>query len=126
MIHSLLSLTFSNALGALALGGWRRIVVTRFVRTPALAHALWILVLLKLISPALVELPVRLPADRPCCSRCGLRVRRRTAKCRGGMLRVSERRGHGWAGLSETGDSPRRRIEPPYSRRVRRIRTAFL
>lgn len=39
----------------LAFGVW---VVTRFVRQPAVAHALWLLVLLKFITPIFVEVPI--------------------------------------------------------------------
>src|SRR5215510_5872185 len=42
------------------------IVVGRFCRRPALVHSLWLLVLLKLVTPPLVQLPVPwLPAEEP-------------------------------------------------------------
>jgi hypothetical protein len=85
MIQALISLTLSNALGALALAV-ATVVVTRFVRAPALAHALWILVLVKLVSPAMVELPVRLPGDRPLLA---LRAPEETADS---PLRIFDRR----------------------------------
>src|SRR3954469_18428879 len=31
--------------------------VTRFIRQPALAHVLWVLVLVKLVTPAVVSIP---------------------------------------------------------------------
>ncbi len=107
MIQSLISLTLSNALGALALA-MATVVVTRFVRTPALAHALWILVLVKLVSPAAIELPVRLPGDRPLLA---LRAPEETAAkiIARHSSRLGETRPPGWAGLSETGGSESRR-----------------
>ena len=78
------------------------IVVTRFVRTPAFAHALWILVLVKLVSPAVVELPVRLLGDRPLLA---LRAPGAPPKVDSAFLRVSENAFTQWAGLSETGGS---------------------
>jgi len=39
-------------------GLWRRCFVQRWLRRPALAHVLWILVLVKLITPPLLNLPL--------------------------------------------------------------------
>ena len=75
MINSLLSTTLSNAVTALALA-LAAMVVTRFVRRPAIAQSLWILVLVKLISPAVVELPLRL-AGRPFFCAAGVERKRR-------------------------------------------------
>jgi beta-lactamase regulating signal transducer with metallopeptidase domain len=40
-------------------------VVGRLSRRPALAHGLWLLVLLKLITPPLVNVPIPLPVEQP-------------------------------------------------------------
>lgn len=59
---SLLALVLSNAamvcvLAAIAFG------VTRFFRSPPLAHAIWIVVLLKLVTPPLISIPGTRLAD---------------------------------------------------------------
>ncbi len=57
---SLLYLALSNAVLASLLAALVA-VVTRFCRRPSVRHALWLLVLLKLITPPLVPLPVTWP-----------------------------------------------------------------
>ena len=56
-MHTLVQIGLTNAALATILA---LIVVglTRFIRSPALVHTLWLLVLVKLITPPLVELPV--------------------------------------------------------------------
>src|SRR3954452_13703876 len=39
--------------------------VTRFVRQPALAHLLWVLVLVKLVTPAVVSIPWAIEHAKP-------------------------------------------------------------
>jgi beta-lactamase regulating signal transducer with metallopeptidase domain len=99
MIETLLSTTLSNAVTALALAVVA-MVVTCFVRRPAVAHALWILVLVKLISPAAVELPLRL-AGRPLFA---LQASKENTleTTDDGTSRLGEPRPPGWAGLFET------------------------
>lgn len=57
MTHSLLSSLVSNGLAALLLATvvW---LITRKIKSPPLAHALWLLVLVKLISPPLFDVPL--------------------------------------------------------------------
>src|SRR5262245_38164280 len=57
-MHPLLEMVLSNALVATLLAVVAA-VVSQVVRRPALTHALWLLVLLKLVTPPLV--PVQLP-----------------------------------------------------------------
>jgi beta-lactamase regulating signal transducer with metallopeptidase domain len=59
-MHTLLEAGFSNALmaGALALTAYG---LGRFCRRPALTHALWLLVLVKLLTPPLVRVPIPWP-----------------------------------------------------------------
>ena len=59
-MNSLLEVGVSNAAVATILA-LIAACVGRFARRPALAHTLWILVLLKLITPPFVHVPVRLP-----------------------------------------------------------------
>ncbi|MFW6165327.1 MAG: M56 family metallopeptidase, partial [Ralstonia sp.] len=62
-METLLAIGISNALAAAALG-LVAAGVARLVRRPALAHALWVVVLLKLLTPPLVRVPVGgLPTD---------------------------------------------------------------
>jgi beta-lactamase regulating signal transducer with metallopeptidase domain len=60
-VETLLRIALSNALaaGGLALAAG---VVGRFCRRPALVHSLWLLVLLKLLTPPLVTVPLPWPA----------------------------------------------------------------
>src|SRR4051794_22887480 len=60
-MDTLLHLGVSNALlaGLLALVA---ALVARFARRPALAHGLWLLVLLKLLTPPLLPVPIPLPS----------------------------------------------------------------
>ena len=54
-LHTLLSVSLSNAIATTCLA-LAVIVVTRLYRSPALRHALWLLVLVKFVSPAFVKL----------------------------------------------------------------------
>ena len=60
-MQTLFELMLTNAVGATLLAG---VVfgVTRVARHPRVAHILWLLVLVKLITPPLVSIPVALPA----------------------------------------------------------------
>lgn len=61
MIDALLSAVASNV--AVAAGiAILALAVTRFSQRPALAHALWVLVLLKLVTPPIVRLPLASPS----------------------------------------------------------------
>jgi beta-lactamase regulating signal transducer with metallopeptidase domain len=62
----MLSWLVSNVLLALvlALAAWS---VQRWFRLPALAHVLWVLVLVKLVTPPLVSVPVGEPPTRTAC-----------------------------------------------------------
>jgi beta-lactamase regulating signal transducer with metallopeptidase domain len=57
-MHTLLETGLSNAFMATVLAGLA-FVASRFTRRPALAHVLWLLVLVKLVTPPLV--PIHLP-----------------------------------------------------------------
>lgn len=57
-------LVVSNAIGATALA-LVVAVVTRYWRNPHLGHALWLLVLVKLVAPPLLRLPVIIPLVAP-------------------------------------------------------------
>ena len=59
LVHAMLS----NALAAAGLA-LIPAVLTRAGRSPALVHSLWLLVLLKLVTPPLVTLPFELPLPR--------------------------------------------------------------
>ncbi len=59
-METLLRLAGSNAVAAIVLAAIV-VVVTRFCRRPVVRHALWLLVLLKLITPPLVPLAVNWP-----------------------------------------------------------------
>jgi beta-lactamase regulating signal transducer with metallopeptidase domain len=59
-MDTLLHAGLSNALMAAALA-LPAAAVTRFGRRPALAHALWLLVLLKLLTPPLIPIPILWP-----------------------------------------------------------------
>jgi beta-lactamase regulating signal transducer with metallopeptidase domain len=56
-MHTLLEIGLSNALAALVLAVVA-LVGTRLCRHPAVVHALWLLVLIKLLTPPLVRLPL--------------------------------------------------------------------
>ena len=60
LVHAMLS----NALAAAGLA-LIPAVLTRAGRSPALVHSLWLLVLLKLVTPPLVTLPFQLPVSAP-------------------------------------------------------------
>jgi bla regulator protein blaR1 len=59
-VDALLQIGVSNALMATVLAV-PAVIVTKLARRPALSHALWLLVLLKLITPPLVVVPVDWP-----------------------------------------------------------------
>jgi beta-lactamase regulating signal transducer with metallopeptidase domain len=61
-MQSLLCLALSNAVLATLLAAFVA-VVTRFCRRPAVRHALWLLVLLKLITPPLMPISVSWPRN---------------------------------------------------------------
>ena len=61
-MDSLLQLGFSNAAAATLLA-LLAVVVSRQSSRPALAHGLWLLVLLKLVTPPLFRVAVPLPAS---------------------------------------------------------------
>jgi beta-lactamase regulating signal transducer with metallopeptidase domain len=61
-VDTLLHVGLSNAVAASALAALAGIV-GYFCRRPALRHALWLLVLLKLVTPPLVDVPVWRPAE---------------------------------------------------------------
>src|SRR5688572_10199920 len=61
----LLQIILSNTLFA-AILALAALAISRTFRRPALAHALWLLVLLKLITPPLFNIPLPIiPADQP-------------------------------------------------------------
>jgi beta-lactamase regulating signal transducer with metallopeptidase domain len=60
----LLSLVLSNVLAALVLAAIA-LVVGRCVRRPAVTHALWLLVLIKLVTPPLVRVDIPWPSAAP-------------------------------------------------------------
>ncbi len=62
MVESLLNTALSNTAAALVLA-IIAVAVGRLVRRPALAHGLWLLVLLKLLTPPLVVLPISWPVE---------------------------------------------------------------
>src|SRR5208337_5618195 len=59
-MHTVLQTGLSNAVAAIVLA-LLAACAGRMFRRPALAHALWLLVLLKLITPPLVPLPITWP-----------------------------------------------------------------
>jgi beta-lactamase regulating signal transducer with metallopeptidase domain len=63
-VRTLVEIGLLNAFlaGVLALGA---LAARRWSRRPALAHALWVLVLLKLLTPPLVPVPVLAPEEEP-------------------------------------------------------------
>jgi bla regulator protein BlaR1 len=61
-VETLLRVGLSNAVVACALAAVAALV-GRFGRRPALSHALWLLVLIKLVTPALVDVPVPWPQE---------------------------------------------------------------
>src|SRR6266540_5408497 len=63
-MDTLLDAALNNAVLAAALA-LPVACAARFCRRPALAHVLWLLVLLKLLTPPLVELPVPWPGEAP-------------------------------------------------------------
>src|SRR5262245_50673666 len=63
-MHSLLLIGLANVVVAAALAVIV-LLVSRICRRPALVHGLWVLVLLKLLSPPLVPLPVLPEPSRP-------------------------------------------------------------
>src|SRR4051812_38404526 len=63
-MDTLLHAGLSNALMAAVLA-LPAAAVARLGRRPALAHALWLLVLLKLLTPPLIPIPVFWPGGEP-------------------------------------------------------------
>src|SRR5262245_58979236 len=63
-MDSLLHIGLSNAIAACALAAVAGIVGC-FCRRPAVRHALWLLVLLKLVTPPLIDIPVGQPPASP-------------------------------------------------------------
>lgn len=74
-MHSLFEVGIANALVAAVLADavWG---ITRLVQRPALTHALWILVLLKLVTPPILELPIGLRLERIAARRTSTVARR--------------------------------------------------
>ncbi|MBV8488349.1 MAG: hypothetical protein JO161_08720, partial [Planctomycetaceae bacterium] len=62
-MESLVHIMLSNALVATALA-IVPLVVRRLVHSPALEHTLWLLVLLKLITPPVFPIPVAIAAPQ--------------------------------------------------------------
>ena len=56
-MESLVNALLSNALVATGLAS-APLVLSRFGRSPALVHSLWLVVLLKLVTPPLVQVPL--------------------------------------------------------------------
>ncbi len=56
---------FTNALAALALALIAGILIWTFRPAPAVRHALWLIVLLKLVSPTGLVVSVPLPVEQP-------------------------------------------------------------
>ncbi|MGH7129060.1 MAG: hypothetical protein ACREIV_10855, partial [Planctomycetaceae bacterium] len=65
-MNILLQTALTNAVTAALLAAVV-LVVTRFVRRPALAHLLWVVVLIKLVTPPLkdVRIPIHKSAPSP-------------------------------------------------------------
>lgn len=62
-MEQLLAILLGNTVVALAIAA--AALLAMLVRRPALAHVLWLLVLVKLVTPPVVRVPVMLPTDRP-------------------------------------------------------------
>ncbi|MEZ6061606.1 MAG: M56 family metallopeptidase [Planctomycetaceae bacterium] len=62
-MHLILEFLLTNAVAAamLAIGVW---LISHLIRRPAVVHAFWVLVLIKLITPSLSNLPVGFSVDR--------------------------------------------------------------
>jgi beta-lactamase regulating signal transducer with metallopeptidase domain len=69
-VNALLQVGVTNALVATALAVVA-VAVAKLARRPALSHALWLLVLLKLITPPLVVVPVHWPESEPAPAAAG-------------------------------------------------------
>jgi len=63
-MESLVNALLSNALVATGLA-LAPLVVSRFGRPPALVHSLWLVVLLKLVTPPLVQVPLAISSTAP-------------------------------------------------------------
>jgi len=63
-MESLVNALLSNALVATGLA-LAPLVVSRFGRSPALVHSLWLVVLLKLVTPPLVQVPLVVTSTAP-------------------------------------------------------------
>ena len=62
-MYSLVEIAVLNAIAATAMAAVV-MLISRWVRRPALVHALWVLVLLKLVTPPIIEVPVGLRLER--------------------------------------------------------------
>jgi bla regulator protein BlaR1 len=60
-MEDLMRMAASNAVAAVALGAAVAALAPALARRPAVMHALWLLVLLKLVTPPLFEIPVGVP-----------------------------------------------------------------
>ena len=63
-MESLVNALLSNALVATGLA-LAPLVLSRFGRSPALVHSLWLVVLLKLVTPPLVQVPLVMSSTAP-------------------------------------------------------------
>ncbi len=63
-MESLVNALLSNALVATGLA-LAPLVLSRFGRSPALVHSLWLVVLLKLVTPPLVQVPLAISSTAP-------------------------------------------------------------
>ena len=63
-MESLVNAMLSNALVATVLA-LAPLVLSRFGRSPALVHSLWLVVLLKLVTPPLVQVPLAISSTAP-------------------------------------------------------------
>src|SRR5271167_1132334 len=63
-MESLVNALLSNALVATGLA-LAPLVLSRLGRSPALVHSLWLIVLLKLVTPPLVQVPLAISSTTP-------------------------------------------------------------
>ncbi len=93
----LLQVALSNAVMASVLA-LVAAAVTHFVRRPALAHGLWLLVLLKLLTPPIIPLHVSWPASE---IRAAVESRCPRGNCgrrfRGSLEKTLRKNNHSWA-----------------------------
>ena len=79
-METLLQVGLSNAVVALLLAVIA-LVVGYFCRRPAVIHGLWLLVLLKLLTPPLVRVPLPWPANSPAVAGATKLIRPRARLC---------------------------------------------